>query len=50
MTPLSGEYYNVGAALNIADNGSLSFAAEYDVQFDDERQYHALSFGTRVKF
>ena len=49
-TPLSGEYYNAGAALNIAGSGPLSLAVDYDVQFDDDREYHALSLSARLKF
>ncbi len=49
-TPLSGEYYNVGGALNIAGSGPLSMAVDYDVQFDDDREYHALSLSARLKF
>ncbi|NJC32795.1 uncharacterized protein with beta-barrel porin domain [Sphingomonas jejuensis] len=48
--PLSAEYYNVGAALNIAGSGPLSMVADYDVQFDDERQFHALTVGARLAF
>ncbi len=49
-TPLTGEYYNGGAALNIAGSGPVSMAVDYDVQFDDDRQYHALSLSARLKF
>jgi len=48
--PLSAEYYNVGAALNIAGSGPLSMVADYDVQFDDDRQFHALTVGGRLAF
>ena len=49
-TPLTGEYYNAGAALNLAGSGPLSMAVDYDVQFDDDRQFHALSLSARLKF
>ena len=49
-TPLTGEYYNAGAALNMAGNGPISMAVDYDVQFDDDRQFHALSLSARLKF
>lgn len=49
-TPLSSEYYNVGAALNIAGSGPLSMVVDYDVQFDQEREFHALTLGARLKF
>lgn len=49
-TPLTGEYYNAGAALNLAGTGPLSMAIDYDVQFDDDRQFHALSLSARLKF
>jgi uncharacterized protein with beta-barrel porin domain len=49
-TPLKGEYYNTGAALNIAGNGPLSMVVDYDVQFAKDREYHALSLGARLKF
>jgi outer membrane autotransporter protein len=49
-TPLSSEYYNAGAALNVAGSGPLSMVVDYDVQFDQEREYHALTLGARLKF
>ncbi len=49
-TPLSSEYYNAGAALNIAGSGPLSMVVDYDVQFDKEREFHALTLGARLKF
>jgi len=49
-TPLSSEYYNVGAALNIAGGGPVSFVVDYDVKFDQEREFHALSIAARLKF
>ena len=49
-TPLSSEYYNAGAALNVAGGGPLSFAVDYDVKFDKEREFHALSISGRLKF
>jgi uncharacterized protein with beta-barrel porin domain len=49
-TPLKGEYYNAGAALNIAGSGPVSMVVDYDVQFAKDRQFHALSLGARLKF
>jgi outer membrane autotransporter protein len=49
-TPLKGEYYNAGAALNIAGSGPLSMVVDYDVQFAKDREFHALSVGARLKF
>jgi outer membrane autotransporter protein len=49
-SPLTNEYYNAGAALNIAGTGPVSMVVDYDVQFDDDRQFHALSLSARFKF
>ncbi len=49
-TPLRGEYYNAGAALNVAGSGPISMAVDYDVQFAKDRQFHALSLSARLKF
>ncbi len=49
-TPLRGEYYNAGAALNVGGTGPISMAVDYDVQFAKDRQYHALSLSARLKF
>ncbi len=49
-SPLRGEYYNAGAALNIAGSGPVSMAVDYDVQFAKDRQFHALSLSARLKF
>jgi uncharacterized protein with beta-barrel porin domain len=49
-TPLTGEYYNAGAALTLSGNGPISMVVDYDAQFDDDRQFHALSVGARLKF
>jgi uncharacterized protein with beta-barrel porin domain len=49
-TPLRGEYYNAGAALNVAGTGPVSMAVDYDVQFAKDRQFHALSLSARMKF
>ena len=49
-SPLRGEYYNAGAALNVAGTGPLSMVVDYDVQFAKDRQFHALSLGARLKF
>ncbi len=47
-TPLSGDYFNAGGALNIAGNGPLSFVADYDAQFDDDREFYTLTLGVRL--
>jgi uncharacterized protein YhjY with autotransporter beta-barrel domain len=49
-TPLRGEYFNAGAAINIAGNGPVSIAVDYDAQFAKDRQFHALSLTGRLKF
>jgi outer membrane autotransporter protein len=49
-TPLRGEYYNAGAALNVAGTGPISMVIDYDVQFAKDRQFHALSLSARLKF
>ncbi|MET0270788.1 MAG: DUF4394 domain-containing protein [Sphingomonas sp.] len=47
-TPLSGEYFNAGGALNISGNGPVSFVADYDAQFDDDREFYTLTLGVRL--
>lgn len=49
-TPLRGEHYNAGAALNVGGTGPISMAVDYDVQFGKDRQFHALSLSARLKF
>jgi uncharacterized protein with beta-barrel porin domain len=49
-TPLRSEYFDVGAALNVAGTGPVSMAVDYDVQFAKDRQFHALSLSARLKF
>ena len=49
-TPLRGEYFNAGAALNIGGTGPISMAVDYDVQFAKDRELHALSLTARMKF
>ncbi|WP_162527231.1 DUF4394 domain-containing protein [Sphingomonas solaris] len=48
-TPLSGDYFNAGGALNISGNGPLSLVADYDAQFDDDREFYTLTLGVRLK-
>lgn len=48
--PLRGEYYNAGAALNVAGTGPISLAVDYDAQFAKDREFHALSLSARLKF
>jgi len=45
---LRRDYYNAGAALSVSGGGPLSMVADYDVQFDKEREIHALTIGLRV--
>ena len=47
-TPLSGDYFNAGGALNISGNGPLSLVADFDSQFDDDREYYTMSLGVRL--
>ncbi|WP_076070958.1 DUF4394 domain-containing protein [Sphingomonas montana] len=47
-TPLYQDYYNAGASLNISGNGPLSLVADYDVQFDNQRQFHNFTIGARL--
>ncbi len=47
-TPLSGDYFNAGGALNISGNGPVSFVADYDAQFDDDREFYTLTLGVRM--
>jgi outer membrane autotransporter protein len=47
-TPLNADYYNAGAALNIAGNGPLSLVLDYDAQFDLDREYHSFTVGVRL--
>jgi uncharacterized protein with beta-barrel porin domain len=47
-TPLNANYYNAGAALNIAGNGPLSLVLDYDAQFDRDREYHSFSLAVRI--
>lgn len=49
-TPLRGEHFNAGAALNVGGTGPISMAVDYDVQFAKDRQFHALSLSARLKF
>jgi uncharacterized protein with beta-barrel porin domain len=47
---LRDDYYSAGATLNIAGSGPLSMVADYNVQFDKERELHALTVGARLAF
>ncbi|WP_197276956.1 DUF4394 domain-containing protein [Sphingomonas profundi] len=49
-TPLSGDYFNAGAALNISGNGPVSMVADFDSQFDDDREYYTMTIGARLAF
>ncbi len=49
-TPLKTDYYSAGATLNVAGNGPVSLVADYNVQFDKERQLHAFTVGARFAF
>jgi uncharacterized protein with beta-barrel porin domain len=49
-TSLGTDYYSAGATLNVAGNGPLSLVADYNVQFDIERELHALTIGARLAF
>ncbi len=47
---LDRNYYNAGAALDISGGGPLSMVADYDAQFDSQRQFHTLTLGARLAF
>ncbi|HEX8445998.1 MAG TPA: DUF4394 domain-containing protein [Sphingomonas sp.] len=47
-TPLYKDFYNAGAALNISGNGPLSLVADYDAQFDNQRQFYNFTIGARL--
>ncbi len=47
-TPLSGDYFNAGGSLNIAGNGPVSMVADFDSQFDDDREFYTMSLGVRL--
>ena len=47
-TPLYNDYYNAGASLNISGNGPLSLVADYDAQFDNQRQFYNFTIGARL--
>ena len=49
-TMLDTDYYSAGATINIAGNGPLSMVADYNVQFDKDRQLHAFTVGARLAF
>jgi uncharacterized protein with beta-barrel porin domain len=49
-TPLSPDYFNAGAALSVSGNGPLSMVADYDAQFDDDREIHSFTVGARLAF
>ncbi|MEO6093885.1 MAG: DUF4394 domain-containing protein [Novosphingobium sp.] len=49
-TRLRRNYYNAGAALDISGGGPLSLVADYDAQFDKDRQFHSLTVGARLAF
>ncbi len=47
-TPLSGDYFNAGGALNISGNGPVSMVADFDSQFDDDREFYTMTIGVRL--
>lgn len=47
-TRLSRDYYNAGASLTVGGRGPFSLVADYDAQFDREREIHAFTVGVRV--
>ena len=49
-TQLDTDYYGAGATMNVAGNGPLSMVADYNVQFDKDRQIHAFTVGARLAF
>ncbi len=49
-TRLDEDYYGAGATINVAGNGPLSMVADYNVQFDKDRQLHAFTIGARLAF
>ena len=49
-TPLDRDYYNAGASIDVSGNGPLSMVADYQVQFDKDRQFHSLTIGARLAF
>lgn len=48
-TPLANEDYNAWAALNIAGSCPLSMVVVHDVQFDQEREFRALTLAAHLK-
>ena len=49
-TLLDTDYYGASATINVAGNGPLSMVADYNVQFDKDRQIHAFTVGARLAF
>ncbi len=49
-TRLDDDYYGAGATINVAGTGPLSMVADYNVQFDKDRQLHAFTVGARLAF
>ncbi len=49
-TRLDDDYYGAGASINVSGNGALSMVADYNVQFDKDRQLHAFTVGARLAF
>lgn len=47
-TPLTGDYFNAGGALNISGNGPVSMVADFDSQFDDSREFYTMTIGVRL--
>lgn len=49
-TRLDDDYYGAGASINVSGKGALSMVADYNVQFDKDRQLHAFTVGARLAF
>lgn len=49
-TPLSADYFDAGAALNVIGNGPVSLVADYDLKLDDDRRIHSFTVGARFAF
>ncbi len=49
-TRLRDDYYGAGATLTVAGSGPLSMVADYNAQFDRDREIHSLTIGARLAF
>jgi len=49
-TRLDRDHYNAGASIDVSGGGPLSMVADYQAQFDREREFHTFTVGARLAF